>query len=160
MTLAYLPAQPAQGTARDRREARKARDDLARERRRKGVPSHLALLPGCLPVGTVERSLIRDGHPGALSWELLPWEEDDWAWYAVEHQGPLDLVAIGELLGLDESTVGDIEESALSKLQALNPGMTGAQLGRMFAQWDRQRRALRRARECVAVYAFARRFAE
>lgn len=71
----------------------------------------------------------------------------------VEHSGPLEHCQVGELLGVTEAAVRLVEESALAKLRELDPGTTGVQLRRLFAEWDRERHAARRAREGAVVEA-------
>lgn len=59
---------------------------------------------------------IPAGHPGALSWDQLEWDEDDHAWYATEHHpAGLEIEQIAELIGSERSSVHDVITNALAK---------------------------------------------
>lgn len=66
------------------------------------------------------------GQPSSASWDTLPWEQDDWCWYAVTcHPGGLTLEQIGALMGCTPERVRKIEAQALAKL-AVEPGAVEA----------------------------------
>lgn len=89
-----------------------------RRRRRNGCPERLVLLPTHPPRGAGRRRNIPAGHPKALSWDLLPWEEDDWAWYLVSHHVGMSSDQVAEVMGLSEVRVRQIEATVLEKLRA------------------------------------------
>jgi hypothetical protein len=64
------------------------------------------------------RLTVPAGHPRSSSWEGLPWEEDDWCWYAVAHHPDgLSQDQIAALTGWSQQRVDEIEKSALAKLR-------------------------------------------
>jgi hypothetical protein len=61
------------------------------------------------------------GQPGSRTWDTLPWEKDDWCWYAVAcHPDGLTLEQVGALMGCMPERIRRIELDALAKL-ALAP---------------------------------------
>lgn len=89
-----------------------------RARRRKGYPEHLATAQVHFRRGAARRIGIPDGHPKSFSWEHLPWEEDDWAWYVVAHQKSLTSEKVAAIMGISSTRVEQIENVALDKLRA------------------------------------------
>lgn len=64
-----------------------------------------------------EKTRVPDGAPRSSTWEDLPWEEDDWCWYAVAHHPDgLSRDQIAVLTGWSAKRVEDLEQSALAKL--------------------------------------------
>jgi len=64
-----------------------------------------------------DRDAIAAGHPGSSSWDDLPWEEDDWCWFATTcHPNGLTIEQVGALTGLTSERVRQVEMEALAKL--------------------------------------------
>lgn len=124
------------------------------------------LLPSHPPRGAGRRRNIPAGHPKALSWDVLPWEEDDWAWYVVAHQGALTLDRIADLMGLDEKRVRQIEAKVIEKLRVgLEASLQHADrrveltpefIRGIFTLYDRHRHDERRRREKTATVSAVR----
>jgi ParB-like chromosome segregation protein Spo0J len=114
--------------------------------------------------GVARRQGIPAGHPGALSWELVSWLDDDAAWYVTEaHPGGLTQEQVATLMGISPVRVSQLELEALEKLRvgfeailaAFAPSQLEQELGEalepedlllgMFVLFDRHRRAEARA---------------
>lgn len=64
------------------------------------------------------RQSIPTGQPGALSWDLTPWQDDDAAWFATSvHPGGLTLEQVATLMGISPTRVCQIEVEAIEKLR-------------------------------------------
>jgi Sigma-70, region 4 len=117
------------------------------------------------------RSAIPAGHPGALSWELAPWSEDDAAWFVTAvHPGGMTQEQVATLMGISPVRVRQLEVEAMEKLRlgiesimaSFRPSLLELALGveelepedlmlGMFDLLDRYRRAeLARANETNA----------
>jgi transcriptional regulator with XRE-family HTH domain len=68
--------------------------------------------------GRARRQCIPDGHPGALSWELTPWTDDDAAWFVTSvHPGGLTQEQVAAAMGISRVRVSHLECEALEKLR-------------------------------------------
>jgi hypothetical protein len=114
--------------------------------------------------GAARRARIPAGHPGALSWELASWTDDDAAWFVTAaHPGGLAQWQVAQLMGISQSNVSYVEVEALEKLRLgfeailaeFTPSALETELGialepedfliGMFELFDRFRRAEARA---------------
>jgi len=94
---------------------RRLADDYRRARR-----------DGRRPRAKSQRDAVAPGLPGSSSWDKLPWEDDDWCWYAVAcHPGGLTIEEVAALTGLSSERVRQIEQEALAKL-AVEPSAVEA----------------------------------
>lgn len=65
------------------------------------------------------------GEPGSLSWDLLEWDEDPWAWRVIAQQPPLTerrrepmlLGEVGKYFALSEQRIEEVEKTAARKLE-------------------------------------------
>lgn len=89
---------------------------LIRARKRKGFSDVDAVT---IPAMTRHSRLgIPDGHPDSVNWDRDEWENDDYAWYVVQHHPEgLSLEQIGAVMGLSDERVRQIIEEALDKLR-------------------------------------------
>jgi hypothetical protein len=62
-------------------------------------------------------SEAQPGEPGSLSWDLLEWDEDPWAWRVVAEQGAMDLARIGQHFGLSIQRIEEIEKETFAKVR-------------------------------------------
>ena len=73
-----------------------------------------------------EREAVTPGHPGSSSWDELPWEEDDWCWYAIAcHPHGMTTEEVAALTGCTAERIRQIELEALKKL-AVEPAAVEA----------------------------------
>jgi broad specificity phosphatase PhoE len=97
------------------------------------APSYVRIDPTALP-----------GQPRSWTWDLLPWEDDEWAqeWVA-RHPGGGTLEEVGAALGVVRERVRQVEESAMAKFrrEARRAGVPVRillqALGEMRSQLDR-----------------------
>jgi hypothetical protein len=86
---------------------------------------HLRSLPRLAPeiVIAVPRCTRIDPHalpgePHAWTWDVLPWEDDEWAQdFVARHPGGATLAEVGDALGLVRERVRQVEETAMIKLR-------------------------------------------
>jgi transcriptional regulator with XRE-family HTH domain len=65
-----------------------------------------------------DRMAVPPGHPRSVTWDKLPWEQDDWCWYAVAHHADgLAQDQVAALTGWSVHRVDQLEKSALAKLR-------------------------------------------
>jgi hypothetical protein len=61
---------------------------------------------------------IPPGEPGSLSWDLLEWDEDPWAWRVVAMNGDGMLLGeVGEMFALSEQRIEEVEKVAWRKVK-------------------------------------------
>lgn len=114
---------------------------------------------------------LAPGEPGALSWDLLEWEEDPWAWRVIDERGRMELEEIGELFALSKSRIEEIEKEAWVKVRCaleleeiLGPergrerwqGLRGKRVDEYLRAVERARKFTRWAREAEEAMALAK----
>lgn len=100
---------------------------------------------------------IPPGEPCSLSWDLLEWAEDPWAWRVVAAHGAMDLATIGMYLGLSTQRVEELEKDVFAKMRLATELESVLGIQRAEQQMERLRgepveafeRAVRRARKLL-----------
>lgn len=100
---------------------------------------------------------IPPGEPCSLSWDLLDWDEDPWAWRVVAEHGPMDLATIGVYFGLSIQRSHELVSDIMAKVRLAAELESVLGIERAEPQMERLRgepveafeRAVRRARKML-----------
>ncbi len=111
MTLALYEEPPT------RRHVERLRSGKSMRRKCRVSREHLFVVrPELLVRSAARRQSIPAGLPKALSWDVLPWEYDDYAWYVTSVHAGLTSEQVAELIGISNTRVQQLEIEALEKL--------------------------------------------